>query len=173
MEFWLVFTKILQGFYNTVTNYNIKMNKTSWTHSKNAFILFRLIQEQVDENQRLSAMNHHVDLARVSFNPNSIGVKSSLKVLGVVIYIMALFWPPYWAKNVFFKFWIETLGICHDWDSIKQGFFFIKAVLLYEHGRFFQKKSKIVFFNVMQVISRPAIHFELCSIYCKIYNLML
>ena len=35
------------------------------------------------------------------------------------------------------NFFIETLGICHDYGSIKQGHLYIKALLLLcEHGHF-------------------------------------
>ena len=52
---------------------------------------------------------------------------------------MSLFWPVL-SKNIFFKFWIATLGICHDEAVSNREICFIKAMLLFcEHGHFEKK----------------------------------
>ena len=55
------------------------------------------------------------------FYPNSIGVKYSLIMGGGGRFTPCLCFDLLIFQKLLFKFWIETLGICHDYGSIKQG----------------------------------------------------
>ena len=60
-------------------------------------------------------------IANIYFNPNSIGVKYSLIVLGGgggdnIYHVSVLTFDLLIGQKIyFFKFWIETLGICHGY----------------------------------------------------------
>ena len=78
--------------------------------------------------------------------PKSIEGKFSLIVLGVTN-TMSVFLPPYWSKVRFYLFCIETLGLYHDYDSIRDICFIKAVVLLCEHGHFFLHFLRMVNLN--------------------------
>ena len=60
---------------------------------------------------------------------------------------MSLFWPPYWSRVKFVSFGIKTLGICHDWGSIK-------------HGNLYYQSSFII-------VRTRAIITKFCCVWCN------
>ena len=57
----------------------------------------------------------------VNFNSNSIGGKYYLIVFGGGFLRHVSVLTSLLVKKIFLTLWIETLGICHDYGSFKQG----------------------------------------------------